>query len=623
MSTATRAGTATPWGRVRGGIVGFGPWRRFGIQLLWAFGVGIVSTLLGAYALRITPASLSERWLSGVADDNTLHYLVATTAVDSPFFVPNSHMGFPNTLTMFFAPQYDPISAVVLTLFGAVFHNGILVLNLYQLLGFLSVGAASSLLFSTLRVRRGIGTFCALVLALAPYHLQRVSFGHAFVANYWAIPVVVVLLLMVAGPKTNPFERWVVSASTVGMRRARRWIPILLLTLAVSLSLSYYYVFAAILMGGILLGSVVRSRAAREGWKPLLWPAVTIAALAVFIVVQLAILSLDFGDRYMRYFAGRTPELSEMQAGRITSLLLPWGSTGFSPLASLSNKYNSQTSVSIFAEPPGTPIVAVIGMVLIVVFLLARLIMGRRPIGPGRIAAVIDDERAGVVTGGFIWGLLFYTVAGLGIVFAYLVSPELRAWVRISILLIALAMVMLALWMNALLTFWPVRWSIVAVLTVVAFVDQIAGARAGINLQPSADTEYRAFIASAEDVLPAGCGVAQLPAKAFPESGPIGAMPDYNEALPYILSTKNTLDWSYGAVKGTHSGDFWAKATTPTKFAAAVKKSGACAVLVDHLAFTKHPNRWKAFVKLVGDAADPLVQSHDGDNRYTLFKVTG
>jgi len=612
----------TPSRRWRDAIVGFGPWRRFGVHLLWAFGVGVVSMLLGAFALKITPGSLSERWMSGNADDNTLHYLVATTAVDSPFFLPNSHMGFPNTLTMFFAPQYDPISAVVLTILGAILHNGVLVLNVYHLLGFLSVGAASSLLFSTLHVRRGIGTFAALVLALAPFHLQRVAFGHAFVANYWAVPVTIVLILMVAGPRTNPFERWVTSASSVGMRRARRWIPVITLTLAVSLSLSYYYVFAVILMGGILIGSVIRTRAAREGWRTLIWPAVTTGILAFFIVVQLAILSLNFGDRYMHYFAGRTPELSEVHAGRIASLILPWTSTGFGPLATLSSKYNSQSTVSPYAEPPGTPIIAAMGMALIVFFILARLIVGNRRLASGRVASVLEDERIGAASAAFFWGLLFYTVAGLGVVFAFLVSPELRAWVRMSIMLIALALVVLALVLDALLPSWKVRWTVIALLAVVAFVDQIAGARTGIALQPTPDTAYRAFVAAAEDTLPVGCGVAQLPAKGFPETGPIGAMPDYNEALPYILSTKDTLKWSYGAIQGTHSGDFWAQATNPAPFASAVHASHACAVLVDRLAYVDHPQGWKPFVDEVGDSSDPLLTSKDADHRYVLFAVT-
>ncbi|MFT4028593.1 MAG: hypothetical protein QM675_01855 [Protaetiibacter sp.] len=604
-------------------VAAFGPWRRLGRELLVATAVGIVALVLGAIALRLAPEMLTQRWTSGIADDNTLHYLVATTAVDSPFLGPNDRLGFPNSSELFFAPLYDPVTAVVLTVLGALLRDGVTALNVYQVLAFFSVGFAASLLFSTLRVRRSLGVLLALVFALAPFHLQRVAFGHAFVANYWAVAVAVVLVLMAGGPRTNPFEGWIASASSTAMRRARRWIPILVLTLAVSLSLSYYFVFAVILMGGVILAGAVRALATRGGWRELGWPIATTGMLAGFVVVQLAVLSLDFGERYERYFAGRSAELSEMHAGRITSLLLPWTGTGFGPLASISSEYAEGSSIAPFAEPPGTPIVASIGMVLLMLFILGRLVLLRLPARDTRIGALVADERVGAVSAAFLWGLLFYITSGLGFVFAAVVSPELRAWVRMSIFLIAFALVFLGLVLDRVLHRRGVRLAVVAGLAAVALVDQIAGARGAIDLAPSDDAGYRAFVAAAEESLDTDCGVAQLPVQGFPEGGPVGAMPDYNEALPYLLSSENTLRWSYGAVRGTRAGDFWADAGTPAAFGDAVAESGACAVLVDRLAYSDDPEGWEPFVAAVADPEEPLLESGDADHRYLLFEVRG
>lgn len=598
-------------------------WRSVFREIIWAAATGTVGLIVGALTLGITVANLSMRWRTNVADDHTQHYLVAKAITDSPFLGPNSRMGFPTTQNLFFAPNYDPASAVFLWFESLFTSNGILILNVYQLIGFFSVGFASYFFFRALRVRRWIGIFFALVLTLAPYHFQRVSFGHAFVANYWAVPLIGILVLMVAGPRTNPFERWIGSAPTHALGRWRRLLPIVILTLLVSLSLSYYFVFAAIILGGLVLFRGIRLLVDREKLSVLIWPFLTVVALGVFVVVQLGVLSLNFDDRYSKYFGTRSPSESEVHAGKITTLLLPWAGTGFHFLAAITNKYLSKTTVSVFAEPPGTPMIAALAMILIVAFLLVRamrtsIVMPRTSLG-----RFMRDERTIALSIAFLWALLFYVVSGLGAIFAFLVSPEIRAWVRMSIVLSMLALGFLAVLVDVAFKSLKIAVPVVAVLAVIAVVDQLAGVHGFINLQPTNDASLRSFVAKAETLLDPNCGVVQVPLKSYPASGPINKMSDYNQALPYILATKNTLRWSYGAVTGTKSGDFWGKVRTTGEFESAVRKSGACAVEVDLAAYDteKNKNDWKTLVNTVSNADTPAIVSSDSHHRYLFFMV--
>jgi hypothetical protein len=592
-------------------------------EFAWAAATGFVGMVLGALALGINLTTIGQRWQTNTADDQVQHYLVATTVTDNPFLGPNSRMGFPTTQNLFFAPNYDPASAVFMWFESLFTSNGILILNVYYLLGFFTVAFASYFFFQSLRIRRWLAIVFALIFALAPYHFQRVSYGHAFVSNYWAVPLLGILILMVAGPRTNPFERWVVAAPTRAGQLWRRLVPLLVITLLVSLSLSYYYVFGAIILGGILLARAIRVLVEREKLSTLIWPAVTIGSLALFIVVQLAVLSLNFGDRYLKYFGVRSPAESEWHAGKLTSLLLPWNGTGFDSLAAITNRYIAGSDVSIFAEPPGTPIVAAGAMLLIIAFVLVRLLQPR-PVAPTTaFGRFFVDERTAVLSMAFIWSLLFYMVAGLGAIFAFLISPEIRAWTRLSIVMTMLALAFLAILIDMVVKRLRFSVPLVAFLVLIAIVDQLIGAYKNIDLQPTDDASLRSFVAEAEDLLDDNCGVVQLPLKGFPASGPVGNMSDYNQVLPYVLATDNSLRWSYGAVYGTTSGDFWGNVQTPADFEAAVEESEACAIEVDLFAYPNEADTavWKELVNTVADAESPAIVSTDPEHRYLLFTV--
>lgn len=81
------------------------------LDLGFAAAAALVSTVLGLLALRISPRDLGERWTFG-GPDQVLHYTNFSSAREVCPFLPNDRLGFPATQNLFFAPLFDPWSAV-------------------------------------------------------------------------------------------------------------------------------------------------------------------------------------------------------------------------------------------------------------------------------------------------------------------------------------------------------------------------------------------------------------------------------------------------------------------------------------------------------------------------------
>ena len=580
--------------------------RQLGLAAL----TGGIALVVAWFALDLSLEAMSMRWASGATGDQMLHYIVSASAIDHSLFTPNLRLGFPENQNLFFAPMYDPASAVALSAGSLVISDPVLLLNVYQLGGFFVTGVAGYLMFRALRVRELTSVVFGAVFALAPFHFERVELGHAFVANYWGVAVLVVLVLVAGGDGADPIAKWADASQSPKGPVVRRLVAILIMTFALSLTNSYYYVFAAIIIAGVIVVRGVVLLVARRGVRSLLWPVVTLGSLVVFVGVQLAILSLNFGDRYQKYFSERLPLESEQHAGKITTLLLPWPGSGIPGVSSRVEAYAQYTSVSPYAEPTGMSVLAILGIALLVIWALGRFVLPSTTAGRPA-ATVLTDTRLSVLALAFWIGLLFYVVGGLGYLFAVLVTPEIRSWVRLSIVLATIGLAFLAVLIDA-----TARrlWSLLAVLgvvVVIAAVDQVAGVPRAVDLQPTSDADLRALVAQADSELERDCGVAQLPVKGFPESGPILGLGDYELGLPYVVGADSTLRWSYGGVSGTHSGDFWKDADDPSSFARAVSESGACAIYVDRAAF-ESDGEWEAYVDAVYGDDWTFIGNPDG-----------
>jgi hypothetical protein len=602
---------ARGWGRIPRAVHG----------VLLASATGLLSTVVAVLALGLTPASLRERWQSGT-DDSVLHYLLFTSATQQFSFADNHDLGFPRGLNVFFSGQVDVSSAIAMRLLSLAVPSGFLLLNLFVVLTFAGVGATAYAFFRALRIRPWLAVLFGALFSLAPYHFLRIDYGHAFLANYWAVPLVGILALAAAGDETDPFRAWAERGSTLRARRLRRYGPLVLLGLAVATTGGYYFVFGAIVVGGVWLVTVLRAVLRRDGLRSLAAPTWALGPLAIFVAIQLVVINSGFGERFAPYFAAREPVESELYAGKLLSLVLPWTGSRIPLLDRAGVKYDQLSPILRTTEAPGTPLVASVGLILLAVALVGLVAAGSTPaLRSTWFGRVVDDARVRMLVVGTAWTFCFYVVTGLGVVVAVVIGPEIRAWSRLSIVLILFGLAFVAILVERITPRRGIRLLVGALIVAVALVDQVAGVRRAVDVDPTADPVVASFVAKADALFPDGCGVVQLPLKSFPDSGTIGQLRDYDEALPYLYTKPGHLLWSYGSILGTRGWTIWQRSTTPATFAAAVRSTKACAVEVDRRGYTSDPAGWRLLVGAATGTATPTITSSDG--RYLLFPVPG
>lgn len=493
--------------------------------------------------------------------------------------------------------------------------DAVFTLNLFQLIGFFSATATAYVFFRLLRVGLPTSAIFAMAFALLPAHFKQILAGHPFLAAYWPLPIVGILILMVAGPETNPFEAWVGAARTRRRAAARRWATILPIALVCGSAQSYFYVFAAIMAGAVWALAAIRTIADRSLWSALRWQTVTLASFVVVVGIQLSVLSLDLGDRYAKYFRARIPLESDLYAGKLVSLLVPWSDTGLPFVGRLSRAVFVNSRVVGQSETPWTPFIVSIGLVLLLVVALARVLPGRRT--HSRIETSLSAPTTRVLSAALVVAVLFYVAGGGGVIFATVISPEIRAWARLSTVICLLMLAILARTLSDLLAGRGLVIALIVVSVVIA-MDQVAGATSRMDVKPRTDAEIRALDRALEARYATGCGIVQLPLKEFPESGDIRRMGDYDHGLPDLYTSR--FRWSYGGVKGTRSADYWNTARTPNVIAERIRASKACAVFVDLDAYGRDARAWRSVVDQVSDASNPALTSSDG--RYLVFDVS-
>ncbi|ARC55898.1 hypothetical protein AS850_02245 [Frondihabitans sp. 762G35] len=514
---------------------------------------------------------------------------------------------------MFFTGQVDLASVVGLRLFAPLTPDGIVLLNVFALLSFAGAAATAYLFFRALRLR---SVLASVLFSLMPYHFLRIGYGHYFLAGFWAVPLIGILILVAAGRSTDPFRRWSESAGSRRSRTLRSTAPSALLGLLVATTGPYYFVFAVIAVGGAWLAGTLPDLLARPRRSSSLAPTAAIGFLSLFVALALFTLGRSFGERFAPYFTGRTIGESELYAGKIVTVLLPWQGSGIPLLPRITAKYLAGTFTLHTTESPGVSLLAAAGLVVGIAAVLLGSRLRRVPTGEASgLGAFLADPRLSTLATSTVWVGLFFVSSGLGVVVAYVAGPEIRAWARLSILLALLGLGIAGLALQAVPGRRLVRGAIVGLVVVAALVDQVGAVTRVVKIDPVSDSDVRTFVARADAALPDGCGVAQLPVTDLLPGRSHGAAGSYDEALPFLHTTPGHLRWSFGSVTGRRGFRVWQDATTPSRFAAVVDRTGACAVEVDTLAYSAGSRAW---LRTLSAGVARVAVSPTG--RYLLFR---
>jgi phosphoglycerol transferase len=530
-----------------------GTWIRS--DLIVGAGAALLSLALAAWALRLWRANLGVPFRYSSRDD-TLFYLSLIKAIAAHgWYLTNHSLGAPFGQQLFDFPQSaDNLNFLMVRGLTLVAKPAV-VINVFYLLTYPLDTLAAFWVMRRLGVSQGSSVVCAVLFALLPYHLFRGD-AHLFLSAYYALPLAAYLFVLMLRGQTL-FERRGPPARGPLAWVSRRSVETVVICAVVASDGLYYAVFTLTLLGAGVLISLLARRSRR----------LVLSAAAVWLLIA-AVLTLNLTPTilYQARHGGnpvvsRSADTGDDFSLSVSNLILPSRDDRIKPLRSLARRYDSHTPRQTYCEQchEAMGVVGDVGFIWLGVFAVGALVgvpllIRRRPIYGYAAAGVAVCLGVGVT-------------GGLSSLVRVFVTPDIRAWNRISVLIAFFSLLASGLLLDALRRRLPIRRRqlgfglVLAAVLAFGAVDQTNP----FGLVPYHDDAVvyhsdQVFFANLQTVLPAGAPVLQLPYVPYPEGYQPYRFPgqtvpyapavslEYDQARGFINASG--LSFSYGAMKG-------------------------------------------------------------------------
>jgi len=248
--------------------------------------------------------------------------------------------------------------------------------------------------------------------------------------------------------------------------------------------------------------------------------------------------------------AGRSPIQAEILGLTVATLVFPVVDHKVGKLKQLSNNYASTSLVYNESNDATLGIIGAIGFV----FLLIVLILQRHFSN-----LLVRLSQFNLVA------LLLSTTGGFGVIFAYVISPQIRAYNRISMFIAAMSFIAIALvltrYINKMGNTKQVLFMTLSVFILSFGVFDLVSSN--MNLQTNqknkidylSDQQFIHKIESKFDTSKQKISIVQYPYLSFPEDESNPGMFGYEQFQGYLHSEH--LYWSFGAIGGRQVDTWW------------------------------------------------------------------
>jgi phosphoglycerol transferase len=508
-------------------------------DVIVALAAGVLTLAVTAWVLHLPDAGLRVPFSYG--GDNMLTLAAIKGVFAHGWYLSNPSLGAPAGLELYDFPAFsgDALHLLLLKVLSVGISDVVLAENLYYLGG---IAASAVTAYAVMRVHglsRTVGFVLAVVFALSPEHFLRTE-GHIFLATTWSLPLAAHLVIEVLSGRplvTRDAQR--------GPARAfltRRTVTTVAICVVMATTDSYYAFFTvALVLGASVVSAVASRRPAR------LATGLVVVAVAggVLVLEQLPSLVYWSGHGRNDLVAQRTPQESDVYGLKVSDMLLPVPGHRIDALADVRDRYE-ESRLPVGGGGGLGALGAATGLALLVsVGLLVAAAAGRaRP--PGS-----PLERPAAVAA--LSAVLFGSVGGFGVLFAYVVDPQFRGLGRIAMLVALFALMAVGPLLDRGLAALRRRragglvvYPLAAVLLWLAILDQTSP-----RMTPPYEAnraEYRSdaqFVRAIESVLGPGASIFQLPYAEFPE---VPSNVGGGHLRGYLHS--GSLRWSYPAMRG-------------------------------------------------------------------------
>ena len=563
----------------------------------------LLSVAAAAQALRLwnwrpgTPLSLQG--------DSAQLLIQVRTIMDGSPHQSTDLVGAPFGLNGAWFATADHLNFAIIRLLGTMTDDPSTAAVLFFVAGFPAAALSAYWLARQLEIHRPHAVMVGTLFAVLPGH--QLWFMHLWLAAYWVVPLGGWLALRtMQGQALWPPLR---KLRTPGASRRSALLTAartVFIAAAVGLSDVYYVAFTLVLLGVALAIRLARVRRA-NGLIPGLACALLVAVpcgLTLLGAVQGRGTDLVTSDLP----AQRTIGEAEMYSGKLIDLVLPWYGHRFEPLAWLTTAYGYAAPQSV--ERPALGVIALAGVAGLV-WVAVRSLSG------GRVVSATVGSMAALL----LVSLAFYTKGGLGSVIALFVTPQIRTWSRLVVVIGLFGLLAVGVWASRTVRTRRTAWLLAAGLILLGALDQTNPDRAPdyVSLRAT-QADLTRFTTELRQSVGAGCAVFQLPVTRYPEEPPPGRMGDYDHFMPALASPRD-LSWSYGAMRGTARAD-WQLAlpiADTAKLLDDLTAAGFCAVEVDRAGYVLGTDPTQEIGSLLGRA---VTKTADGNlAAYSLDKL--
>lgn len=566
---------------------GLGPTAGPRERLAWYAGAALLSLLLATVGMQLWDRDFRAPFYYDL--DALLYLPVVKTLIEHGSHWHTERLGAPGEQELYDFPIIDYLHFSFLWLLGRVFPDLLLVYNTYSLLTYPLTVLTAMWVFRWLGLSLPAAAVGGLLYAFLPYHQERYHY-HYFLAAYWWVPVSLVPALAICKGEFPFFRRgadglyppvsidwrkvWRTAKGAARGSRAAWGATLAWAGRGVRFVLQELFTRRA--LGPITVGAVTASAGAYYaffacaaygfagvyGWVVhRTWRAAASAALVIAPVVAVGIVyhvpSFLYHSKYGKNpITDRYPEEADSYGLKVAHLLLPTNDHNFRPFANIRTRFSGAPNRPAEGESAGS--LGLIGGAGLIALLAVNFLPSRGLWPEGAVAALV------------LYLILLGTIGAFGSLFNLLVTPEIRAYNRISVFIAFLCFFIVMWWLDRFLLtrtgrrMRQARYPIFAVVLIAGYLDQTPWGWNPINPKAMEKIDlfaerFRAdkrFFGRIEESMAPGSKVFCLPYSAFPESPPVYKMGAYEHLRGYVMT--DTLYWSAGAIKGREA-DAWQK----------------------------------------------------------------
>lgn len=475
--------------------------------------------------------------------------------VDNGWYLQNNFIGAPFLGTMYDFPLSNNLDFLIIKLISIFSHDYAFSMNTYFLVSFPLTTLTSMFVLRQLKISYQISILGSLLFAFLPYHFVRGE-GHLFLAAYYMIPLIVMVLLWIYSDMDFLISE--VNGKIRTNLLTRKSIISIIICILISSTFIYYPFFSCF----FLIISGITSSVFHKNKTSLIASIILIALITIGVLINVSpTLMYQHENGKNLLTAIRSPQEAETYGLKITLLLLPITNHYLPFMATVANKYINTAPLANH-NAPSLGIIIGTGFLLLIGWIFYRLSDGLKL----KIKQYDVINELSLLN---LSALLLGTVGAFGALFAYAVaylfpiSPQFRGYDRISIFIAFFSMTAIAILLETLSERYVktnakkiLFLAVLGILLIAGIMDQTGRQPYG-TIYSLTKTEYlndADFINRIETIMPAEAMIFQLPYMPYPEYGNMYKMTDYSHFKGYLHSSK--LRWSYGAMKGRPE-DIW------------------------------------------------------------------